>query len=111
MPPSKLQDVLVAVLPRGGGVLAEHQLDPVPAQRFAERLAQRRGLAGKHPVGAFDDHRLAAQPPHDLGELDARGPAAQHEQAARDGLHARRLAGAPDALEFAQSRNRRHGRR
>ena len=89
---------------------AEHQLDPVPAQGLAERLAQRRGLAGQHPVGALDEHRLAAQTPHDLRQLDACGPAAQHEQAARDSLHARRLAGTPDALELTQSRERRHDR-
>ena len=106
----ELQDVLVAVAPRGGRVLPEDQLDPVPAQGLAERLAQRRGLAGKHPVGALDDHRLAAETPHDLRELDAGRPAAQHEQAARDGLHARRLAGTPDALELTQPGDRRHER-
>ena len=104
------QDVLLAVSARGGGVLAEHQLDSVPAQRLAERLAERRRLAGKHPVGAFDDDRLAAETPHDLGQLDARRPTAQHQQAARDSLHARRLAGAPDAFELTQSRDRRHER-
>ena len=80
----------------------EHQLDSVPAQGLAERLAQRRGLARHHPVGALDDHRLAAEPAHDLRDLDAGRPAAEHEQAARDRLHARRLAGAPHALELTQ---------
>jgi len=88
----------------------ENQLDSVPAQGLAERLAQRRGLAGKHVVSAFDERRFAAETPHDLRKLDASGPAAQHEQAAGDSLHARRLAGAPDALELTQSRERRHDR-
>ena len=110
VPPSNSQDELVAVPPRGGGVHPQHQLDPVPAQRLAERLAQRRGLAGQHAVGALDEHRLAAETAHDLRHLDARRAAAQHEQAARDGLHARRLAGAPHALELTQSRDRGHDR-
>ena len=88
----------------------EHQLDSVPAQGLAERLAQRRSLARKHAVGALDERRLAAEPPHDLRNLDAGGPATQQQQAARDGLHARRLAGAPDALELTESRDRRHDR-
>ena len=88
----------------------EHQLDSVPAQGLAERLAQRRRLAGKHTLGALDEHRLAAETPHDLRNLDACGPATQHEQAAGDSLLARRLAGAPDALELTESRDRRHDR-
>ena len=93
------QDKLVTFPPGGGGALPEYQLDPVPAQGLAERLAQRRGLAGKHPVGALNDHRLAAQAPHDLRELNAGRPAAQYEQASRNRLHAGRLAGTPDALK------------
>ena len=104
------QDILVTFPPRGGGVRPEHQLDPVPAQGLGERLAERRRLAGKHPVGALDEHHLAAETPHDLRKLDARRPATQHQQAARDGLHARRLAGAPHALELAESSDRRHDR-
>jgi hypothetical protein len=106
----ELQHILVALPPGGGRALAEHQLDPVPAQGLAERLAQRRGLAGHHPVGALDHHRFAAETPHDLRELDACGPAAQHEQAARDRLHARRLPRPPDTLELTQARDRRHDR-
>ena len=109
-PVLELQDVLVAVAPRGAGVHPQHQLDAVAAQGLAERLAQRRGLAGQHAVGALDEHGLAAETSHDLRHLDAGRPAAQHEQAAGDGLHARRLAGAPHALELAQSGERRHDR-
>ena len=104
------QHVLLSVSPGGGGVHPQRQLNPVPAQRLAELLAQWRRLAGKHAVGALDQHRLAAQAPHDLRDLDARRPAAQHEQPARDGLHARRLAGAPDPLQVAQPGDRRHDR-
>src|SRR5215472_4761137 len=46
---------------RGGGVHPEHQLDSIPAQGLAERLAQRRGLARNHPVGALDKRHLAAE--------------------------------------------------
>jgi len=89
---------------------AEPQLNAVPAQRLAERLAQRRRLTGKHTLGALDDDRLAAETAHHLRHLDACGPATKHEQAARDSLHARRLAGAPDARELTQSWDRRHDR-
>src|SRR5512132_1934215 len=96
--------------PRGGGVLPEPQLDSVLAQGLAERRAQRRSLARQHAVGALDERHLTAEAPHDLRNLDAGRPATQHEQAARDSLHARRLAGAPDALELTQSRYRGHDR-
>src|SRR5262249_24557072 len=36
----ELQDVLVPLPPRGGGVLPEPQLDAVPAQGLGQRLAQ-----------------------------------------------------------------------
>ena len=93
------------------GTLAEHQFNPVPAQGLAERLAQRRRLAGNHAAGPLDDHRLAAQTAHHLGQFDACRPAAQHQQSARDSLHARRLAGSPDSVKLAEPRNRRHRRR
>jgi len=35
----ELQDEVVTLPPRGGGVHPEHQLDPVPAQGLAERRA------------------------------------------------------------------------
>jgi hypothetical protein len=106
----ELQDILVTVPPRGGGVGPDHQLDSVSAQCLAQRVAQRRSLAGKHVLCPLDEHHLAAETPYDLRHLDACGPAAQHEQAARHSRHARRLARAPDALELAQPRDRRHER-
>ena len=63
-----------------------------------------------HPLCGLDEYHLSTETVHDLGQLDSGGSAAQHEQAARNGLHARRLPGAPDALEFPQARNGRHGR-
>ena len=81
---------------------------PSRAQDLAERLAQRRGLARRARARALstsDD--LAAEPANGLRHLDADRPAAEHEQAARDGLHAGRLAVGPDAIELAQPR---HGR-
>ena len=68
----ELQDILVAFPPRGGRVHPQHQLDSVPAQGLAERLAQPRRLARKHALGALDEHRLAAETSHDLRKLDAR---------------------------------------
>ena len=106
----ELQDILLTVPPRGGGVHPEHQLDPVPAQGLAERLTQRRRLAGKHAVGALDEHRLAAQAAHDLGHLDAHRPATQHQQATRDRLHPGGLAVGPHAVELTQARDRWHDR-
>jgi hypothetical protein len=50
------------------------------------------------------------QAAHDLRHFHADGAAAEHEQAARDGLHAGRLAAAPDALQLAQARDGRHHR-
>jgi len=50
---------------------------------------------------------LAREAMHDLRQLNAGRPAAQYEEPAGDGLHAGRLASAPDALEPAQAR---HGR-
>ena len=88
----------------------EHQLDSVPAQGLAERLAQRGRLAGKHAVGALDEHRLAAETAHDLRHLDAHRPATEDQQAARDRLHPGGLAVGPHAVELTQSRDRRHDR-
>ena len=102
----ELEDVVLAVAPRGGRVHAEDELDAVAAQDLAERLAQRRGLAGEHVLGALDERHLAAEAAHGLRHLDADRPAAEDEQAARDGLHAGRLAVGPDAVELAQARDR-----
>ncbi len=107
-PVRELEDVLIALPPGGAGVHPEHQLDPVAAQGLGQRRAERRGLARQHPVGALDDHHLAAETADDLRELDPGRPAAEHEQAARHDLHAGRLAGAPDALKLSQPRDRGH---
>jgi hypothetical protein len=106
----ELENVFLALAPRGGRVQAEHQLDAVAAQSRAERRAQRRGLARKHAGGAFDDYRFPTEPAYDLRELDAGGSAAEHEQPSRDRLHARRLTRSPHPLELAESRDRRHDR-
>ena len=106
----ELEDVVVAVTPRRARVHAEHELDAVAAQHLAERLAERRGLAGEHVLAAVDERDLAAEAAHGLRHLDADRPAAEHEQPARDRLHAGRLAVRPDAVELAQTRHRRHDR-
>ena len=87
---------------------AEGELDAVAAQDLAERLAERRGSRGEQVLGALDERHLAAEAAHGLRHLDADRAAAEHEQAARDGLHAGRLAVGPDAVELAQARHRRH---
>ena len=61
-------------------------------------------------LGAVGERHLAAEPPHGLGHLDAHRPAAEHQQAARDLLHAGHLAVGPDAAEVAQPLDRRHDR-
>ena len=106
----ELEDVVVAVAPRAGRVRAEDELDAVAAQDLAERLAQRRGLAGEQVLGALDERHLAAEAADGLGHLDADRPAAEDEQPARDRLHAGRLAVGPDAVELAQARDRRDDR-
>ena len=108
--PVEGEDELCAVAAGGDGVPPEHQLDAVAAQGFPERVTERFGLARQHPLGRLDDHGLAAEAAHDLGQLDARRPAAQHQQPPRHLLHARRLAGAPHAVELTQAGHRRHDR-
>ena len=106
----ELEDVVLSVAPRGRRARAEHELDAVAAQDLAERLAQRRGLAREDVLGALDERHLAAEPAHGLRHLDADRPAAEHEQAPRDGLHAGHLAVGPDAVELAQPRDGRDDR-
>ena len=96
-PVVELEDVVVAVAPRGGHARGQRELDAVAAQDLAERLAERRGLPGEHVLGPVDHDHLAAEPAHGLRHLDPDRPAAQDEQAARDGLHGGRLAAGPDA--------------
>ncbi len=50
---------------------------------------------------ALDEGHLATEATHGLRHLDADRPPAQHEQAARNGLHAGHLAVGPDAVELA----------
>ena len=82
---------------------AQEKLDAVLAQFLAERVAQRRGLAGQHVLGALDQGGLTAQAAHGLGHLGAHRPAAQDQQAAGDRLHAGHLAVAPYAVQLAQA--------
>ena len=55
------------------------------------------GSRGSTCVGALDDRHLAAEAADGLRHLDADRPAAEHEQPARDRLHAGHLAVRPDA--------------
>ena len=103
-------DVVFAVAPRGGRVHAQEELDAVAPQDLAERMAQRRGLAGEDVFGSLDQGDLPAEAAHGLGHLGADGSAAENQQAARDGLHAGHLAVGPDAIELAQARDGRHDR-
>src|SRR5207247_9086509 len=64
----------------------------------------------QYAPGALDEGDLAAEAAHGLRHLDADRPAAQDQQAARDGLHAGHLAVGPDAVELAQARDRRNDR-
>ena len=59
----ELEHVVVAVAARGGGMLAEVQLDALGGERLAERLAQRLGLARKDVIHALDqgDRRAHAR--------------------------------------------------
>jgi hypothetical protein len=61
--------------------------------------------------GALDDDRLAAQPAHGLGHLDADRAAAEDDQPARDRLHPGHLAVGPHAVELAQAGHGRDERR
>ena len=61
-------------------------------------------------LGALDEGDLAAEAADRLRHLDADRAAAEHEQAARNGLHAGHLAVGPDAVELAQAGDRRHDR-
>ena len=103
----ELEHVVVAVAARGGDVRAEDELDAVAAQDVAERLAERRGLAREDVRAALDQRDLAAEAADGLGQLDADGAAAEHEQPARDRLHRGRLAVGPEAVEVAQPGDRR----
>ena len=84
----------------------------MPSRRrtVAERVAQRCRFLGEQAGRPFDERDLAAETADGLRHLDPDRPAAQHEQSARDGLHAGCLAVRPDPLELAQAGNGRHER-
>jgi hypothetical protein len=100
------QNVVLAVAPRGGRVHAEDQFGAVAAQDLAERLAQRRRLADEHVPAALDQGHLAAETTHGLRHLGADGPAAEDDQAARDGRHAGHPAASPHSPQVGQARHR-----
>ena len=84
----------------------------MPSRRRTSPSASPSG-AGSRPSrcsGHVDERDLAAEAAHRLRHLDADRPAAEDQQAARNGLHAGRLAIGPDAIELAQARDRRHDR-
>ncbi len=58
----------------------------------------------------LDEGDLAPEARHGLGHLHTHGPAAEHEQAARNGLHAGGLTVGPNAIELGQAWNRRNDR-
>ena len=72
-------------------------------QHLAERITERRGFSREHVPSGLDERHLTAESAHGLRHLDADRAAAEHEQATRDGLHARDLAVRPDAVELAQT--------
>ena len=109
-PVVELQDGVVAVAARRDGLDAHVDLDALAAQGLGERLAEGGRVVGEQVVGALHHRHLATQAPHDLAQLQAGRPAAQHDEAPRDLLHARRLPGAPHAGELAQAGDRRDER-
>src|SRR3954449_2913169 len=101
------EDVVLAFSPSRRRAHAEDELDAFIAEDFAEGFPQRRGLAGEQVLGALYDCNLTAQATDGLGHLDTHRASAEHHQPARNGLHACHLAVGPDAVELAQSGNRR----
>jgi hypothetical protein len=95
-------------LRRRGGVLAEPQHDPLLPQGRRHRLADRLGLARKQSRLALAQRHLAAEAPERLRQLDADRPAAEHDQGRRQLLELGRLAVRPDAVELAQTVDRRN---
>ena len=100
------EDVVRPVSACRGGVCPDDQVDAVAAQHLAESLAQRRRQPGEHMSGALDEYDLRTQSTHRLGQLDAHRSAAEDQQAAWDGGHARRLPVGPHALQLEQTGNR-----
>ena len=91
-------------------MLPEPQLDAVRGQRLADGLAERARLTGEHVLAGFDECDRRAQACERLGQLDADGPAAEHEQPLRDVGEGRGLAARPHAVELAQAGHRRDHR-
>ena len=104
------QHVVLAVAGRGGRAHAEDELDAVPPQALAERLAERRRLVDEHVRGRLDQGHLAAQAAHGLRHLGADRAAAEDEQPPRDGLHAGHLAVGPGPFQLTQPGDGRHHR-
>ena len=86
------------------------ELDPVAVQYLAERITERRRLAGQDVRATLDHDDLAAEAANGLCHLHADRPSAEYEQPPRDGLHARHLSVRPDAVELAEPRHRRDER-
>jgi hypothetical protein len=103
----ELDDVSLTPAPGRGRPSGDDDLEAVPAQDLAERLAQGRRLTREQVLGALEQHGLAAEPMHRLRQLDPDRPAADHEQPARDRRDGGRLAVGPDAIELLQPRDRR----
>ena len=107
---AEFEHVVVAVAARGARAHTENEVDTVPLQDLAERLAERGRLMREQVLGRFDQRHLAAEPANGLRHFDADRPAAEHEQLPRHGLHAGHLAVRPDAVELAQAGNGREHR-
>jgi hypothetical protein len=107
---AELQYIVLRFAPRGGRLDAAQHLDTVVVERVGERVAERSRLAAEQVLAAVDKRHLAAEAMDGLRHLDADRPAAEHEQAARDGLEAGRLAVGPDAVELAQAGDGRNER-
>ena len=83
-------------------------LSSIPSWRSASLSASPSG-AGSRGSTRSAPSTITASPPSrrtTWASLDARRPAAQHQQAPRDGLHAGRLPGAPHARPARQPRDR-----
>jgi hypothetical protein len=104
------QNEVVTIASRGPGVHSEVELDAVAPQHVAERHAQRFGLACQHVRRTLDDRDMSAEAAHRLSHFGTDRPAAENQQALRNGLHARHIAAAPHALQFAQAGHGRHNR-
>src|SRR6202030_2215269 len=64
--------------------------------------AQQRRLSRNQPVGSLDQSRLATEPPHHLCHLDTGRSTAEHEQPARERLHAGRLPRTPYPVQSVE---------